>query len=103
MWKEVFEFVFRIEPQSGNLLIDLLLPVVISQLLFTLVFHLVGDMYASGLIQSNWAGSLFHWLFRSAFTYGMIWLFNFILSHGYVLLIGLALLVGALSSGKSRR
>jgi hypothetical protein len=40
MWKEVFEFVFRIEPQSGNLLIDLLLTVVISQLLFILVFVL---------------------------------------------------------------
>lgn len=82
MWKEVFEFVFRIEPQSGNLLIDLLLPIVISQLLFTLVFRLVGDMYESGLIHSSWAGSLFHWLFRSAFTYGMIWLFNFIMAMG---------------------
>lgn len=81
MWKTIFEYIFRIEPQSGNFLIDLILPLVISQVLFKSVFRLVGEMYKSGVISSSWAGSLFHWLFRSAFTYGIIWLFNTILSH----------------------
>lgn len=80
MWQEVFQQIFFIEPASGNILIDLLLPSVLMFLFYGISFSLVGDMYGAGLIASSAAGSFFHWLIRLGLVYFVIFVFNLVLA-----------------------
>ena len=48
MWQEIFKIVFFVEPASGNILIDLLLPTVLTSVFYGISYSMVGDMYGSG-------------------------------------------------------
>jgi|SRR5690554_5886219 len=81
MWKIFFEHLFFIEPASGNFIVDLLLPSILSQILYQPSFDLVGGMYKSGIISSRESGSFFHWFFRLLFAYIIIFIFNFVIKY----------------------
>lgn len=76
MWKEIFEIVFRIEPVSGNLFVDLLLPVMLSQLFYQVTYAVVGNLYSEGIIESSSAGSAIHWFLRLGAVYVCVFVFN---------------------------
>lgn len=94
-FKEIFEFIFRIEPATGNLLIDLLLPSILSLIFYGISYQLVGDAYDSGIISGSDAGSALHWFIRCVLVYGAIWIFNFLFAYWYVILI-VAVFIGAI-------
>ena len=93
-FKEIFEFIFRIEPATGNPLVDLLLPSILSLIFYGVSYHLVGDAYDSGIISGSVAGSALHWFIRCALVYGAIWIFNFLFAYWYVILT-VVIIIGA--------
>ena len=81
MWEEIFKIIFFIEPASGNILIDLFLPFVLTGVLYGISYKTVGEMYSDGLISSSIAGSFFHWLIRLGLVYIVIFVFNLIVNE----------------------
>lgn len=81
MWEEIFKAIFFIEPASGNILIDMLLPFVLTGIFYRFSYNTVYEMYRDGLISSSWAGSFFHWLIRMAIVYVVIFTFNLIINY----------------------
>jgi hypothetical protein len=76
MWKEIFGLIFRIEPASGNLIVDLLLPMMLSQLFYQVTYSIVGNLYSEGIIESSSAGSAIHWFLRLGAVYVCVLVFN---------------------------
>ncbi|MFA7436268.1 MAG: hypothetical protein WC006_07905 [Bacilli bacterium] len=89
MWKIIFEHLFFIEPASGNFIVDLLLPSILSQILYQPSFDLVGEMYETGIISSRESGSFFHWFFRLMFAYIIIFVFNLIVKYFIWILVSI--------------
>ena len=89
MWKTIFEYLFFIEPASGIFIIDLLLPSILSQLLYQPSFDLVSGMYKSGVISSRESGRFFHWFFRLSFAYIIIFVFNLIVKYFIWILVSI--------------
>ncbi|QWB96208.1 hypothetical protein KHQ89_01835 [Mycoplasmatota bacterium] len=81
MWEEIFKLIFFIEPASGNIIIDLFLPIVLTGTLYRISYRTVGEMYSDGLISSSIAGSFFHWFIRMGLVYIVIFAFNLIVNH----------------------
>jgi hypothetical protein len=78
VWKEIFEFIFFIEPASGFIIIDLILPSALSLFFYPFAFKSVGNMYRSRLIRSYNSGSALHWFVRLFLVYIVIFVFNIV-------------------------
>ena len=81
MWKILFENLFFIEPQTGCVLIDFFMPVILSQLFYQFAFDFVGNLFRYGFIKSKQAGSMWHWLIRLGLVYITVFVFNFIIAN----------------------
>lgn len=81
MWKQIFQIVFFIEPATGIILLDLVLPSLLVAVLYSISYKFVGSMYSSGLISGSIAGSFFHWFIRLGLAYIIILLFNIVVTN----------------------
>lgn len=86
MWRIFFEAVFFVEPATGNILIDLLLPSVLSFVFYRPVYALVGGMYKEGFINGSEIGSIIHWFLRCLLIYLFINIFNFLIINWKLIL-----------------
>ena len=93
MWQEIFKAIFFIEPASGNIIIDLFLPFVLTGIFYGVSYKTVNDMYRGGVISSSAAGSFFHWLIRMSLVYIVILVFNLVVSYLLPVLPIIAILI----------
>jgi Flp pilus assembly protein TadB len=93
MWKSVFEIIFRIEPATNIIWVDIFLPTVISQLLYKPVFQIVGNLYEKNAISGRGWGSLIHWLLRLGSGYIIIFLLNFVIANWKVVIFSTLILI----------
>ncbi|VEU83156.1 Uncharacterised protein [Acholeplasma hippikon] len=92
-YKEIFELLFQVEPQTGNFLIDAIVPILLSLIFYKVVFMFVGKLYDSGVVWGNDIGSLLHWLLRCGLIYISIKVFNQFIHYWPILLVSIIILI----------
>lgn len=107
----MFEFIFDLATEPLGLPIEWyyewIILLVIGEVAYHVAYDKVGDLFHSGSISGRSAGSLFHWIIRTAvfvviwaITYGVIWIGKFVMAHKIQASIGICSIVAVVIAVK---